>query len=480
MIGGNLLHRPRGAGDGPAGRPTNFLWTLPEPPPVPPDPQAGRRRRTRNRRARAALLVLTIIPLLAGMLGTPVATADDLSDALARQKALQARIAAQKRSVQLLTQRQVGVRSQIARATAKLNGINANLAEVQDQVTTLVASINLTRASYQDLANQLKSIDGQLNALENEEYRRGRALVQRKNLLADRIRAAYVASNTSLIETILSADSFTDALSEVGYNIDVGTQDQPLAEQIQTDVREDQQLHQDDFGENAETEDLRTQITAQKAELDGQLADLKAAQAKLKNLQQQAADALAAERNEYNRLAANKTKLAAAIRTATAAKAALAKRIDKLREEQRNQGHIPSVYNGTLNWPMAGNVSQEYGCTGVVYEPPLGNCSHFHQGMDIVAAYGTPIRASGPGSVLYIGWNYADGYDPAWIVIIAHSAGLETWYAHMQPQYPVRQGQFVQAGTVIGYEGNTGHSTGAHLHWAVRFNGAFVNPRLFV
>lgn len=465
---------------GPGDRPTNFLWNLPEPPPIPPDPAAERRARTRRRRGRAVLLVLTLVPMLVGMLGAPVATADDLSDALARQRALQARIASQKRSVAMLTQRQAGVRAQIAQATAKLNGINANLADVQDQVTTLVASINLTRASYQDLANQLKSIDGQLRALQNEEYRRGRALVQRKALLADRIRAAYAASNTSILETILSAASFTDAISEVGYYIDVGTQDQALAEQIRSDVQEISALHQAVFSVKAETEDLRGLVAAQKQELDGQLADLKAAQTKLRALQKQAAAAVAAERSEYQRLAANRTRLAAAIRTATAAKAALAKRIDRLREEQRNAGRIPSVYNGTLAWPMSGNVTQEFGCTGVVFEPPLGSCSHFHQGMDIVAPYGTPIRASGPGTVLYIGWNYADGYDPAWIVIIAHSAGLETWYAHMQPLSPVRQGQFVQGGTVIGYEGNTGHSTGAHLHWAVRFNGAFVNPRLFV
>ena len=129
---------------------------------------------------------------------------------------------------------------------------------------------------------------------------------------------------------------------------------------------------------------------------------------------------------------------------------------------------------------MSGNVSQEYGCTGVIYEPAVGNCSHFHQGIDVVAPYGTPIRASGPGQVLYIGWNYADGYDPAWIVIVAHSSGLETWYAHMQPVFPVRAGQSVNAGQVVGFEGNTGHSTGAHLHWAVRLNGVFVNPRAFL
>ena len=64
-------------------------------------------------------------------------------------------------------------------------------------------------------------------------------------------------------------------------------------------------------------------------------------------------------------------------------------------------------------------------------------------------------------------------------MIIAHSQHLTTWYAHMQSRYKVRAGQNVNQGEVIGYEGNTGHSTGAHLHWMVEFNGNFVNPKLF-
>ena len=420
------------------------------------------------------------LPLLLGMLGAPVATADDLSDAIARQKAIQTRIVAQKRAITLLTQRQAGVRASIAKATQTLNGINANLADVKQQVDTLSAEIALTKLSYGDLANQLKSIDGQLKALQNEEIRRQKALVQRKSLLADRIRAAYATGNTSLLETLLSVNSFNDALSEVGYYMDVSQQDVALAEQITQDVRDIAAIHQVVLGTRADTEELRGLVLEQKRELDGQLAELTAARTKLKGLQRQAAAAVAAERAEYQRLASNKTKLAAAIRTATAAKAALVKKIDKLREAQRNVGRIPSVYNGTLIWPMSGNVSQEYGCTGVIYEPRVGGCAHFHQGIDVVAPFGTPIRASGPGTVLYIGWNYADGYDPAWIVIIAHSSGLETWYAHMQPVYAVRAGQSVNAGQVLGFEGNTGHSTGAHLHWAVRFNGVFVNPRAFL
>jgi murein DD-endopeptidase MepM/ murein hydrolase activator NlpD len=304
--------------------------------------------------------------------------------------------------------------------------------------------------------------------------------VQRKELLAERIRAAYATGNTSLLETILTSNTFNDALSEVGYFLDVGEQDQALAGQITQDVRDVAALHQVVLGVRASTDELRGLVADQKKELDGQLAELRAAQAKLRTLQRQAATAVAQEKAEYERLASNKAALAAAIKRSTAARAALAKRIDKLREAQKNAGRIPSVYNGTLSWPMGGNVTQEFGCTGFVYEPAVGSCAHFHQGIDMVAPYGTPIRASAPGTVLYIGWNYADGYDPAWIVIIAHSSNLETWYAHMQPNYPVQAGQSVRAGQVVGFEGSTGHSTGAHLHWAVRLNGAFVNPRLFV
>jgi murein DD-endopeptidase MepM/ murein hydrolase activator NlpD len=464
-------------------------------PPIPPTPpavaaspttpvggRAGSRATRRPARRRVLFAILATLPLLAGLLGTPAATADDLSDAVNRQKALESQIAHQKAQVLQLTAQQSTVRANITKALHTLNGINANLSDVQDQITTLSAQIALTRASYQDLSNQLKAINGQLKALSNEEFRRGRALVQRKALLASRIVAAYETGNTSILETVLSSSSFTDALSEVGYYLDVSAQDVALAQQIGQDVRDLAGLHQIVLVTQNDTIELQGLVADQKKELDSQFAELSVAKVKLQGLQHQAAAQIAAERGSYNQLASNKSRLANAIRTATAAKAALIKKIDKLKAEaaQKAVGRIPSVYNGTLVWPMVGNVTQEFGCTGVVFEPPLGSCAHFHQGIDIVAPYGSPVHAAGPGTVLYVGWNYADGYNPAWIVIIAHSAGLETWYAHMQPLAPVPAGQSVVAGQVIGYEGDTGHTTGAHLHWAVRFNGAFVNPRLFL
>jgi murein DD-endopeptidase MepM/ murein hydrolase activator NlpD len=168
---------------------------------------------------------------------------------------------------------------------------------------------------------------------------------------------------------------------------------------------------------------------------------------------------------------------------AAASQRALAAKIDRLVREQARQGRIPSEYNGTLEWPMAGSVTQNFGCTGFAWEPPLGDCEHFHKGIDIAAPMYTPIRAAGAGTVVFAGPNPYDPYPKAWIVIIAHSANLQTWYGHVDNSVrrpTVQAGQWVRAGQVIAYNGMTGRTTGPHLHWMAEFNGGFANPRVFL
>ena len=212
------------------------------------------------------------------------------------------------------------------------------------------------------------------------------------------------------------------------------------------------------------------------------MRELKRAQAQLKKLEAETKRALAAQRAAYLKLARDKANLRRAMAEAAAAKRRLQNKIDEIIREQLSRGNIPSEFNGTLRWPMAGNISGEYGCVSSPLYGPGNGCAHYHNGIDIVNTCGTPVRASAAGRIVYIGWNYADGADPAWIVIIAHSANLQTWYAHMAPKYPggISAGSGVSAGQVIGYEASTGHSTGCHLHWMVELNGEFRNPRLFV
>jgi murein DD-endopeptidase MepM/ murein hydrolase activator NlpD len=178
-------------------------------------------------------------------------------------------------------------------------------------------------------------------------------------------------------------------------------------------------------------------------------------------------------------MAANQKSLKAAIVANQAAQRKLNARIARLLAEQRSRGNIPSAYNGTLRWPLSGVITQEFGCTGYGLEPPGGSCPHFHNGIDIAARMYTPIHAAGSGVVLYAG-PLSDG---AWVVVIAHSSELVTWYGHVDNRRhrpTVAAGDWVETGQIVAYVGMTGMTTGPHLHWIVQFRGRWANPRLFV
>jgi murein DD-endopeptidase MepM/ murein hydrolase activator NlpD len=447
-----------------------------------PRPIAASRIGRRRFRGLTRLPLLVLIPVLVGLLGGPASPvgADELSAARARQTALAKQLKDQKEQVAQINALQSDLSTDITATRRQLSGINADLSAVRKSINSMVVKIDIVRKNYLAQVGKLQQLDIQLDRITVEEAVMTINLRERKAILAERLRQAYDTDRTSMLETFLSAGSFTDVLSQVSYSIDVGVQDKALAEQIVSDQATIAAIHESVNQTRVATDELRIQTAAQKVKLDAALKELKAAQKELKRLELATARALQIQKDAYRKLAANKTNLAKAMAITAKAKAALAKQISELVAKQYAQGNIPSQYNGTLKWPMTGQVTQDFGCTGFAWEPPLGNCAGFHQGIDIVAAYGAPVKSSGAGTVVYCGWNYADGADPAWIVIIAHSQALETWYAHMQPTCPAAAGAKVRAGQVIGREGNTGRSTGAHLHWAVRFNNTFVNPRLFL
>ncbi len=407
---------------------------------------------------------------------------DELSDAKAKQTQLKKDIAAQKEMVAKLQALQIDLAAGIRQTSDQLKGINADLAAVKIKITGMQAKIDVIKKDYATLLAQLADLDGQLVQITAKEAAKRTELAERKAQLADRLRSAYDTDRTSLLESFLSGGTFTDLLAEMSYYIDVGEQDKALANQIAVDQETLAAIHQTTVDTRTRTDDLRLQTAAQKRALDRSLAQLNAAKAALRKLEKRVAAELAQQKRDYLTLQRNKAAAKRAVAKASAAQKRLQSQINSLIRKQLQGGNIPSQYNGTLSWPMNGDLTQNFGCTGVIWEPPSGSCPHYHNGIDLVAPYGTKIRASGSGTVVYIGWNYADGADPAWIVIVAHSEGLQTWYAHMQPRYPggLHAGSSVSRGQVIGYEGNTGHSTGAHLHWGVMFNGDFVNPRLFL
>jgi murein DD-endopeptidase MepM/ murein hydrolase activator NlpD len=104
---------------------------------------------------------------------------------------------------------------------------------------------------------------------------------------------------------------------------------------------------------------------------------------------------------------------------------------------------------------------------------PILKLSMMHTGQDFTASVGTEIYATGNGVVEEISFDQRGGYGNH--IIINHGYGYQTLYAHMS-KFNVKRGQKVKRGEVIGYVGNTGRSTGPHLHYEVIRNGAKVNP----
>lgn len=125
--------------------------------------------------------------------------------------------------------------------------------------------------------------------------------------------------------------------------------------------------------------------------------------------------------------------------------------------------------------PLRGNyrVTSEWG----VRQHPILRRKFLHKGIDFGIPVGTPIYAPADGVVDFASNGYNGGYGI--MLKVEHSFGFKTFYAHLN-KIAVNKGDFVQKGQLIAYSGNTGRSTGPHLHYEIRYLGADVNPRSFV
>ncbi len=106
---------------------------------------------------------------------------------------------------------------------------------------------------------------------------------------------------------------------------------------------------------------------------------------------------------------------------------------------------------------------------------PIYHTKLFHSGVDFRAKIGTPVKASADGRVIFAGWLRGYGR----VIVIKHKKGFETRYAHLS-KIKVRRGQYVKQGQIIALSGNSGISTGPHLHFEIRKYGIPQNPLKYI
>lgn len=156
------------------------------------------------------------------------------------------------------------------------------------------------------------------------------------------------------------------------------------------------------------------------------------------------------------------------------------RRANSVWEEPRAGTQIFIPNPKTVPWPKAETISFLWPVGGPISSPfgprihPIFGVPSFHTGIDIAVPEGTAVRAAAAGTVTFAGWDRETGFGV--LVIIDHGNGYETYYAHLA-KLLVSPGQRVSPGEIIALSGNTGLSTGPHLHFEVQYLGSPVDPR---
>jgi hypothetical protein len=454
---------------------------------------------------RARLAVLLVAPLFVVGLGfnqvAPV-RADQLDDALARQKELAAQLAQQQKALNALIAQQKDLAAQLSATTAALAKNTASLTNITTEVVRLGVVVEKAKADLVKLEAEVERLDAEISRLVRQQEAKARDLATRQGILAARIREAYIADQTPPLWTLLSTQSFTDLLIDLAGFSALGTADVSLAEGISRDAARLAVIEDQVRQNRAETERFRRAAALQKAALDKQVVLLEAAKVRLAKAIAAQKKAVTAQQAAMTRVMNDKAKLASAVAALKAEESQVKSIVDRLLKQQFGTA-LPILYQGGWTWPLARTaagfvkptngfrpyISQKFGCVSWQIYPRNPDCPsglpYFHNGVDISAPAGTPIYAAATGKVMIAGrcsycvvWK---GMRPLAWVWIAHSKSMVSIYAHIgdgsrasEPRWRVKVGEYVTAGQLIAFVGSTGNVTGAHLHLSLLSGGKYV------
>lgn len=368
-----------------------------------------------NKRATIYVIVFLLLASIFSLTATYAGTTqDELNQVQQEKKEAQKELAAGKAKEKELN--------------SKIKTIEGQISATQNEIASLQGTISETETKIATTQANLAKIEAEMKA--------------QNDSLNKRLRVMYKNGNASFLEILLGSESITDFMT----NMDM----------VQRILDNDVQL-------------LKT-IEAQHEKIEAQKKQLEAMQAKL--LADKAAEAAKKDSliGNKNQVADLKSEVAADNATISKNLAALEAEANRMTAEIRalqnnNQAYLGS---GKLGWPVSGRTTSEFSSR----VNPITGKKESHLGLDIAVPSGTPVAAAEAGTVIKAGWNNSYGY----MVIVDHGGGIATLYAH-NSRLAVSVGTQVSRGQTVAYSGSTGMSTGPHVHFEVRVNGQYQNPR---
>ena len=402
------------------------------------------------------LAAIMILSLIAGILPRPVSAASS-SEIKKQLEALKEEREQQKAEL-------AGLKSQYKENLNQIEDLVEEKQILDQEIFLLYEQINTTNemiATYNvliaDMQEELNEAQDRLDTL-NEQYK-------------ERIRAMEEDGALSYWSVLFKASSFSDLLDRLSMIEEIAAADRRRMQALKN--------------ASEKVAAAQEQLAAEKAELEVTKQDLAASQLDLEAKQQKAVELL-------DKLIAKGDEFEALIDEAEDADDALLQEIAKTEKEYKNQKYkewLATSVPPTTKPPKptggsdGGNAPVTSGWRSPLTYPtyvssPFGMRLHpvykvwkMHKGVDLASRQGDTVVAVRSGVVTVATYGKSSGY----YVVINHGDGFSSMYLHMT-RYVVSVGQTVSQGQTIGYVGNTGVSTGAHLHFAITYNGSHVNP----
>ncbi|MFA5020775.1 MAG: peptidoglycan DD-metalloendopeptidase family protein [Patescibacteria group bacterium] len=366
-----------------------------------------------------------------------------------------------------------GLNKQIEEQQAKVEALTAKISEYSDNVkknqkeaATLKSQImlldnqvgktnleiSLKEEQAKELQLQIEQLGLQIGQTENK-------IIKEKEQLADVLRLIGRYEDRDYINILLTNDNFSDFFDQLKYSANLQNEMQRTLNRVK------------ETGEKLTTQ--KSGLEKQKEDLSAVLNKLDDTKAVLVSQKQNKSQLITATNQSEKKFQS----LIASLKKEQAAANAQAAALDKqLRAELAKKGSgekFNSLENAILSWPTASRrITSTFHDPDYPFIATLGQ----HSGLDIGIGIGTPVKSAEAGYVAKVGlgtkWygNY---------IMIIHGGNITTLYGHLS-SVSVKQDQYVTKGQQIGLSGNTGFSSGPHLHFEVRSNGIPVNPQSYL
>ena len=381
----------------------------------------------------------------------PVAFADDT----AQQKASDEEYREQ---ISDLQNEQAALQQQMKDYNNKINNIKDSKKKQQAIANSIDEKISIIEESIAVGKEKIALISNYITEKNIEIRNKEKDIEDNLQLFRDRVKAIYMTGGYSdtanSLMMLLGSKSVSEFLTRTEFLNRIAEHDKQMVEELREELAV---LNE----EKAVLEEERAALEAEKAALEEEQASLEKELKEAKNSIHDLAQMQAEYEENYEELSA------------------MAKQIQaELLDIYKNLNTSNTEYvGGEMMWPVPGysKISSYYGWRF--------NNTDFHTGVDITGSgvHGAKVVAANTGTVVHTNYCPYNGYSYGYgtYLIVDHGGGITTLYAHLS-DISVKKGDIVVMGQQIGKVGNTGWSTGAHLHFEVRKNGSAVNPISYI